>query len=76
MDEAFTTRDKVIGTSFLLVLVALIAFGIYAAFTFWLEPWREARVRAMYQECVDRGGTITEHFGIVCVGVKTPPENP
>jgi hypothetical protein len=71
-----TTTDKISGALFLLALLGAIAFGIYAIFAYWLEPWREDRVRAMYQECVERGGTITEGFGISCVGVKTPPANP
>jgi hypothetical protein len=77
MDDAtFTTRAKVIRTSVLITLAAVFAFGLYALFAYWLEPLREANVRSLYQECVERGGTITEGFGISCVGVKTPPANP
>jgi hypothetical protein len=71
-----TATDKVVGAVILAVFAAVIAFGIYAMFAYWLEPWREAKVRAWYQECVERGGTITEGFGTSCVGVKTPPPNP
>lgn len=63
------------------VLVRLLmtigaVLGIAWTFAYVVEPMREDRVRAKYQECVERGGTITEGFGISCVGVKTPPANP
>jgi hypothetical protein len=71
--QAPTFADKVIGASVLVVLVGLVIFGIYAAFAYWLVPWKDEVWRAKYADCVARGGTITEggFSGPQCVGVKT-----
>ena len=77
MEHAQTpsTTEKFVASVILLGMLALVVFGIYAAFAYWLIPLRDANMRAFYQSCVERGGLITEGgLGPSCVGVRTPAE--
>jgi hypothetical protein len=60
--------SKVIAGTILVIFAGLMAFAIYA-----LEPSRQAKVLVKYEECLERGGTITED---ACASVKVQPANP
>jgi hypothetical protein len=49
----------------------LVVFLVWQACV-GLENWRLSRATALYQHCLDRGGSITEGpWGVSCVGLKT-----
>lgn len=68
-----TAGEKIFGNVILVLIFAGLLYGVYAGI-WWLTELQDRQTRAWEQQCIARGGKVTEYRGgmtsAACVGIK------